>query len=811
MTVEKTVYRIRGNIFVKMCVYALTAGLAFAAICYGVLTLQGYNYMGGIDGSISSESASSEANRIATLYNNRVDKYISDRYDAWSNVTSYEEYEKLDVNGDNILNTDDFYSSAGLSTERFESWLSEKYADDYDELKDSDYACVSLSVSYENGDSDSKNGIDSFVMGSSSILYKSDGVVKAEEDDTVYKNAVRYVAYDTEAAMKSAEGIIAQMSDYSVMTDDFAQAYEGDYTVSEDDIDEYKDTLLYKSMWPSNIEVLYSGGAASGIGKTVTNGYILKLGYDASDGADCAREYVEAVVDIDKYVKMIASDGDTGANMSKWENNYKSIVTCFVAVFFALTICIVITMVNAGVKVGKKKCELWKLEKLPVELDILLIAVFVTAAVFMAELVSHADIETYITNYTYLTDSYVVRLLAGVAAVWLVTALVFFNNLIAKLRAGAFLRQSIVCRGLCLLRNGIGRLWSKASRCAGYVKSHLSLTWQAVVAYILLTIVEIIALAIAISVSGAWNGGVIVCIYVIGKLLAMAALAFFVIQCQELYRCAEAMSEGDIDRKVDTSHMIWAFKAHGSHLNRMGEAVSKAVDARMRSEHLKTELITNVSHDIKTPLTSIINYVDLLEKDNLDAATQAEYIEVLSRQSARLKKLIEDLVEASKASTGNIQMNFSSLDANMLLEQAVAEYEDKLAAQGLRMVFKKSEGAALITADGQQLWRVFDNLLSNIRKYAMPKTRVYASVRTDNRHVLIEFKNISREELDISSEELMERFVRGDSSRNTEGSGLGLSIAKSLCTLMGAEFSLDIDGDLFKATICFEISANAPR
>mgnify|MGYP002563883598 FL=1 len=277
----------------------------------------------------------------------------------------------------------------------------------------------------------------------------------------------------------------------------------------------------------------------------------------------------------------------------------------------------------------------------------------------------------------------------------------------------------------------------------------------------------------------------------------------YLIQTQELYKCAKEMAEGNLDRKADTSKMFWVFRAHGEHLNQIRDGMSKAVEARIKSEHLKTELITNVSHDIKTPLTSIINYVDLLQKGDMDEKTRQEYIEVLSRQSARLKKLIEDLVEASKASTGNIQINWAEIDANMLLEQAIGEYGDKLDKAGLKVVFTGSDTPAVVMADGQHLWRVFDNLLANISKYAMPGTRVYASVIRGDGEVRMEFKNISRDPLNVSSDELMERFVRGDSSRNTEGSGLGLSIANSLCTLMNARFTISIDGDLFKAAIIF--------
>lgn len=330
----------------------------------------------------------------------------------------------------------------------------------------------------------------------------------------------------------------------------------------------------------------------------------------------------------------------------------------------------------------------------------------------------------------------------------------------------------------------------------------MSLTQKGVWAYIGITIVEIIF--VAILAAGSMRGLLWVVIYIILKWLCIVGIVAYIIQTQELYKCAKEMAEGNLDRKADTSKMFWVFRAHGEHLNQISDGMSKAVEARMKSEHLKTELITNVSHDIKTPLTSIINYVDLLQKDDMDEKTRQEYIEVLSRQSARLKKLIEDLVEASKASTGNIQINWAEIDANMLLEQAVAEYEDKLANAGLKVVFTRSEVPAVIRADGQHLWRVFDNLLANISKYAMPGTRVYASVIHETGSVRIEFKNISREALNVSSDELMERFVRGDSSRNTEGSGLGLSIANSLCTLMRADFKLSIDGDLFKAVIEFK-------
>ena len=217
---------------------------------------------------------------------------------------------------------------------------------------------------------------------------------------------------------------------------------------------------------------------------------------------------------------------------------------------------------------------------------------------------------------------------------------------------------------------------------------------------------------------------------------------------------------------------------------------------------MKTELITNVSHDIKTPLTSIINYVDLLDKPHTQEQEKA-YIEVLSRQSLRLKKLIDDLMEMSKASTGNIQVEIGKIDAVEAVNQALGEFADKLTAAGLTPVFRQSEENVYLLADGRLLWRAMSNVLSNAVKYALPGTRLYVDVSAVEDKAVISFKNISGAKLNISAEELMERFVRGDSSRNTEGSGLGLNIAKSLMELQKGQLQLLVDGDLFKVTLVF--------
>ncbi len=296
-------------------------------------------------------------------------------------------------------------------------------------------------------------------------------------------------------------------------------------------------------------------------------------------------------------------------------------------------------------------------------------------------------------------------------------------------------------------------------------------------------------------------------------LVCAALLAVFLIRViVQMYRLkdgAKKIADGETDYKIDTTHMLPEFAAHGETLNCIQDSVRVAVAERMKSERMKTELITNVSHDIKTPLTSIINYVDILSKEGDLSDKEAEYLAVLQRQSARLKKLIEDLIEASKASTGNLEVRMEPTDVEMLLEQALGEFEERLAACKLQPVvtnyLTKKYGAQAdchVMADGRHLWRVFDNLIGNIIKYAQPNSRVYIDIdEAEPGEITVTFKNISKEPLNISGDELKERFVRGDRSRNTEGNGLGLSIAQSLMELQNGKVEIMIDGDLFKVVL----------
>ncbi len=261
------------------------------------------------------------------------------------------------------------------------------------------------------------------------------------------------------------------------------------------------------------------------------------------------------------------------------------------------------------------------------------------------------------------------------------------------------------------------------------------------------------------------------------------------------------LAGGNVEHKIDTDGMFALFAEIGDGLNHISEGLSKAVTEKTRSERLRTELITNVSHDIKTPLTSIVNYVDLLKRENISESQRAEYLDVLDRQSQKLKKLIVDLVEASKAITGNITAAPVPTNLNELVKQSVAEYSDRFSERSLDPIIEMPGSAVTAYADGRLTWRIFDNLLGNICNYSMPGTRVYIEMAQNENTASVTFKNISATVLNISPDELVERFVRGDASRSTEGSGLGLSIATSLAEIQHGKLNIEVDGDLFKATL----------
>lgn len=413
--------------------------------------------------------------------------------------------------------------------------------------------------------------------------------------------------------------------------------------------------------------------------------------------------------------------------------------------------------------------------------------------VYAAFLLVPAALPILIVDAVYSGWAQAVVLCVG-AVWWFLLLLALVTSFAARAKAGAWWRNTLVFYLLRAVWRAVRWLW----RGTGYLLRSLPLVWKTALA------VAVTVMLSFITLLPSYGTDRLLLWLPLTLVLAVLVLTIAV-ALHRLQKGAQDLANGAMDSRVDTQYLYGELRRSADTLNRIGDGMTVAVDARLKSERMKTELITNVSHDIKTPLTSIINYVDLLKKEEPESETMQEYLDVLDRQSARLKKLIEDLVEASKASTGNLSVELVPCEVGILLTQMVGEYEERAAAQQLDLRLDQPEGPITILADGRHLSRVFDNLMNNILKYSQEGTRVYLSLHREGERAVITFRNISRSALNLSGDELMERFVRGDSSRNTEGSGLGLSIARSLTELQNGQMALAVDGDLFKVTLTFNI------
>lgn len=361
-----------------------------------------------------------------------------------------------------------------------------------------------------------------------------------------------------------------------------------------------------------------------------------------------------------------------------------------------------------------------------------------------------------------------------------------------KVRRFYWWRHSVTGTLLRGLWNALRALGRMLNRCFEL----MSVIWQ----WITLYGVMILLLALGFWVSQYSGWGIAFLVIVILASIALVLYSGYALGT--LLKGVRKLSDGELSHKIPTDHLHGSFRECAEEMNTLSETTMVAVQNQVRAERMKTELITNVSHDIKTPLTSIINFVDLMGKPHSPEADK-QYLEILSRQSNQLKKLIEDLMELSKASSGNIQANIITMDVAESVNQALGEFSDKLENVQLTPVFHQPEEPILIAADGRLTWRVLSNLLSNAVKYATPGTRVFVEIAREEDTVQLSIKNVSREELRLSAEDLLERFVRGDASRNREGSGLGLNIAKTLMEVQGGSLQLTLDGDLFKVTLTF--------
>lgn len=451
--------------------------------------------------------------------------------------------------------------------------------------------------------------------------------------------------------------------------------------------------------------------------------------------------------------------------------------------------CSIVLMVILVCITGSDREKKSLIKKLPMDL-LLAISIIVFAGAIQWMYVIR------LSGYNYLELLFSVGIMALILAVIVSAVILIFT---VQVKAGACIRSTIIYKAAMMLMKLLKAM------CRFFINAlrDVSLVWKTGIAVAAGLFINLILMIMAINSYGA--GGGVMFLWFLGAGLT-ASLIIYISAClKRLLLGGSHIAEGDLNYRIDTKGMFLDLKKHADDLNDIRSGISKAVEEKLKSERFKTELITNVSHDIKTPITSIINYVDFLKKEDIQNEKAKEYIKVLDRQSQRMKKLTEDLVEASKAATGNVKIDLEPCDAQVMMMQVTGEYQERAEREDLEIISSMPPDNIRILADGQSLWRVFNNLFSNICKYSQPGTRVYQTLEEKDGKAVITYKNISKYELNISSEELTERFVRGDSSRHTEGSGLGLSIARNLIELQGGRFNIFIDGDLFKVVIEFDI------
>lgn len=391
-----------------------------------------------------------------------------------------------------------------------------------------------------------------------------------------------------------------------------------------------------------------------------------------------------------------------------------------------------------------------------------------------------------------LTSENLTLILSGTAigAVIVYISFVFFlETIIKRIKSKTLFRNTITYRILRWIKSLITSMTRNAN-----------MTVKLILIFIAFGILNIIGFGSSIN-----NEPIGFFILIAIWVYAFAKMHQWLVRYIEIKNAINEIYIGNTEVHLDEKRYKGSLNSMAIQVNDIAGGLSNAIQEKLKSERLKTELITNVSHDIKTPLTSIINYVDLLKKEKMPNEQAEEYLNILDNKSQRLKRLTEDLVEASKASSGNIKLNIEKLNVNELLKQVSGEFEDKFKSRNLEEVMSLPEKNVYINADSRYMYRILENMYSNISKYAMDNTRVYIDVIPNNNRITIQMKNISKEKLNISTEELMQRFVRGDSARNTEGSGLGLSIATSLTTLQGGTFNIYLDGDLYKVIIEFDM------
>lgn len=504
------------------------------------------------------------------------------------------------------------------------------------------------------------------------------------------------------------------------------------------------------------------------------------------EGVDAATwlSEVENYTDSDDFVYAVAVDAtlpipDYFAIQNEAFLSYAPHMTTMMILLIVsaviLIICVVWLTFIAGRKPEDEEIYLCSWDKWKTEIAAtIVIGVWVLAVAFLA-------------NLWYTENSTWDLVIAGFVGFVTCTAfLIGYLSLVRRIKAKTLWKDSLT-----------RSLWVATKEMINYIVKHVPSLWRTILVFVIFVFLHWAAMS-----AGYYNGG-----WVVIAILSEVAALFYVLNTaiarKKIHKGIQRISEGDVDYKISLEHLHGQQLEIAEMVNNIGEGLNAAVEKSMKSERLKTDLITNVSHDIKTPLTSIINYIDLLKRENFTDPKIQGYLDILEAKAQRLKTLTEDVVEASKVSSGNISLEKMNINLVEMIQQTSGEFEEKFKKRGLQEVLNLPEGEAIIHVDGRRMWRVLENIYNNAAKYAMEGTRVYADLKVVGNNVVFSLKNISEQPLNIEADELTERFIRGDVSRSTEGSGLGLSIAKNLTEMQGGKFELYLDGDLFKVTITF--------
>lgn len=547
----------------------------------------------------------------------------------------------------------------------------------------------------------------------------------------------------------------------------------------------------------SNVDVVAVGKWAKvvDVSQSMTADYTYMVGIDTS-----------YPVTYDDYATAAAA-------YERWAPYHKLWVgaAVFCAVVFAVAL-IWLTMV-AGRKDGDEELHLNAFDRWKTELGALaaIIPWFVLTAValFGLDIMQGWRISEYDRDVSYYTETLIVESKISLYGSDLLTIGIY-----AALVSGLFLMGylSLVRRvkGKTLWKNSLLRAVARGVReFAGIFWENQKLTLRAA-----MTVAGFGFLHWLLAYAAWEHVGSLFYVMVFVLAADMAAMLYAVKSVagrQRVREGVEEMSSGNANYKVQTQGLTGTDRDVAEKLNNIGDGIRQAVEAAVKSERLKTDLITNVSHDIKTPLTSIINYVDLLKRENFENPKIRGYLEILDEKSQRLKTLTEDVVEASKVNSGNISLEFMNVNLVEMILQTIGETSEKMEKRNLEVIANLPETPVAVSVDGRRMWRVLENIFNNAAKYAMPGTRVYADLQVVDRKAVFSLKNVSEQPLNIHADELTERFIRGDVARSTEGSGLGLSIAKSLTQLQGGTFELYLDGDLFKVIIVFDVKEEARK